>query len=185
MKSTLVFVLVLFLSFTAIGGGELIRNESTPETAIERLASAPLLEVNLSSETFDEPRVRAKQLGSSWFVEQEDGSWIVWMSDSPGPLQLGPADYRSATLRLTDVNDTIELRFADDFAPDSISVECWLAIFATGRQDVYTFAPAGTPVDAENDRIPVCDDGNDYIYVIEAVWENNGSNYGDSIYAFA
>jgi len=145
--------------------------------------------------------VQAIQLTTSWTVYDEYGNAISGVAfDSPHPLQLNPQDFAAATLQLSHRQDWhLDWRFIGmDFIygylpnshlPHSISVTRWKAEYTIGNQDisdvidrgemVELISPGGWTPGLLADMIPIFDDGYDYIYKVQAEWQE-----GYSVYTF-
>jgi len=139
--------------------------------------SAPQLDVVLINNKAPEQQIRAIQLTNSWFIEYEDGTGHGYNACSSGPLQVDPSDYANANLSLESANSEIELRFSDNYPPQSVFARCWLAEYAKGGQNAHDIADEGEFVKVSGNTIFVSADENDYIYEIQAEWQNGMSWY--------
>jgi len=197
----LLFILSFCLFITACSvSNEDISAESEPPTDISQDAqisshAAPQLYV------FLEPahNVQAMQLTTSWTVYDEYGNIISGFSfDSPHPLQLNPQVFATATLQLSHRQDWyldwqfISMDFvygylSNSHPPHSIYVTRWQTEYAIGSQDIYgvidkgemveLISPGGWTPGELADMIPIFDDGYDYIYQVQAEWQERRSIY--------
>jgi len=154
---------------------------SDPPPSELPLRMAPSLEVVLIAENLPEQRMRAAQLTTSWMYIDENGMGRGINGDAPHPLQL--RDYGEITLQLESESAEFELLFSDDYPPQSVSVQRWDTKYI-GAEDMSALWN-GEPVEVNENKIQVNDDGCDYIYEVYARWtENNPMGSGSSHYAF-
>jgi len=188
VRRILALCIIALLIFTVNVGcdGSYLSNsltgaEPTPPKDIHGAPDrAPGLDVSIRQDVFPNQYFQAIQLTTSWMVTYEDGTGIGTESDSPHALQLGADSYNEATFRLNGSSGVVEMRFSDDFPPQSISVQRWNAEYAIGGQDIGDIVNLGERVEISNGTFQVTGDGNDYIYEVYARWRDNGSSW----YAF-
>jgi hypothetical protein len=132
---------------------------------------APSLEVNAGRES-----VQALQLTTSWFFLNEDGTGGGYEADSPHALQLPLSEFDRASVALAAVNNEMILLFSDNLQPDSIIVRRWRAEHG-GRSDVSDVLNISEAVSIKDNVISVANDGQSYIYEVEASWEQGRSRY--------
>ena len=146
---------------------------SSPNTKLPK--RAPQLEIILMEDGIAEHRIQAAQLTTSWYFDNGDGTGTGYNADSPHPLQL--AGYDEYTLQISDIDGEIILSFSDNYPPQSVSVQRWDAVYAVGGQDIQAALDKGEHVQADGNKFHIIDDGNDYIYEINAKWEQGISYY--------
>ena len=145
--------------------------ENSPE-------SVPALDLVLLVDDASEQRIHAIQLTTSWSVTYKDGTGRGYESDSCHALQVRMDDYIERTLFLCNADNEIAMEFSDNYPPDSISVQRWLAIYAgDANRNVGDLWDKGEPVKIVDNVLLISDDGNDYVYETHAIWSNGNSYY--------
>ena len=169
MKRFVIIVLtlsaILFMAACANGS-------KSDNSMLER---APQLEISRVGDNASEHRVQAAQLTTSWRVEYKDGTGKGYEADAVHALQL--SDYEDCTLKIDDVNGRIMLSFSDNYPPQSVSAKRWDALYTTGDQDILSLIDKGEPVEIDGSIIHVSSDGLDYVYEVNAIWEQGSSYY--------
>jgi beta-lactamase regulating signal transducer with metallopeptidase domain len=152
-------------------------NTPAPEP-IAVTARAPQLDVGIDGQS-----VRAAQLSSSWQITYENGDGMAVHTDSYHPLQ-NPDGYDDSTLLLSGSENAIELRFSDNYPPQSVAVQRWNAenigaddLAAVLDEAVRVELVPGERVGAAGSAIAVSHDGQGYLYEVHATWPEGESRY--------
>lgn len=185
MKLLILLALLFFVgTLVACVGGP-----STIEDVIPK--RTPQLYVSFRTENLPIQQFQAAQLSADWDPNIGtdgqligDGPWTGGFSASAGhPLDIFVLDFYDSdgiTFYLDGVDGEIELQFGDNFPPHSVYVRRWPATFAVpvdgGGSDMDLWAQYEliAIVDA---IIHINDNGNDYIYKVEARWPQGFSFY--------
>ena len=140
----------------------------------------PMLDINLvtmttndDSQTQISQNIQAAQLTNTWYVVKKNGVGSGYSSDSFHPLQRR-SGYDDVTLSLNN-GGTITLLFSDKYMPQSVSVHRWNAEYA-GKDLVDPWGKAES-INVVSNTFQVSDDGNDYIYEVNANWQEGKSSY--------
>jgi len=178
---------ILILTFSTGCGGTITINpsgEATPAAQLKIINGAPVKAPGLmigmihdNVPEYSEQYTHAIQLTTSWSITYEDGTGTGYESDSPHALQLGAEYFTDAFLLFYDSYGIVEMQFSDNFPPETISVQRWNAVYATGNQDIEGLLNMGESVDVTENTFLVVDDGNDYVYEVYARWQENGSSW--------
>jgi hypothetical protein len=147
---------------------KLIANPPNQKSQPQR---APSLEVSSGRQS-----VQALQLTTSWIWKNADGTGGGYEADSPHALQLPQSEFDRASIALAAVNNEMILLFSDNLQPDSIIVRRWRAEHG-GRQDLSAVLDLSEIVSVNGNVIPITNNGQSYIYEVEASWEQGRSRY--------
>jgi len=181
---TAIAIICLF-SLTACGGSPIVS-----ETA-DIPARTPQLYVRFRTEGLPAQQFRAAQLSTDWDPtigadgqRIGDGPWTgAFSASSPHPLDIFVLDFYDSdgiTFYLDGIDGEMELQFGDNFPPHSIYVRRWNAEFAVsvngGGSDMALW-PQYESVEENGNIVLISDDGNDYIYEVDARWLQGRSFY--------
>ena len=157
-------------------------------------ARTPLLYATVISDGLAVQHFQTLQLSNSWSTgtfTDADGNMVFgpeYCASSFHPLDVWALDILAwleweddaVTIRLDGADVEVALQFSDDFPPDTIYARRWPAEFADsvndGGSDMGLWFQY-EPVEISGNIIRVRDDGNDYIYEIEAMWRQGRSSY--------
>jgi hypothetical protein len=146
------------------------------EALINAPKTAPMLYATVlagdSSQT-----VEARQLTTSWRVMNDQINGSGYNSDSSGPLSIPPERMKVSTLFIDTEYCIIELKFTDDYLPESIFIQRWGASSVENNQDYAGEYFNGEPVPVDGLTFQINDDGDDFIYEVHATWLPGNSNY--------
>jgi len=183
---------ILIITVTAGCGGKHISDplsdSEEPPLPVEPLKrivggapeKAPELVVSILQDSSPLQQFHAIQLTNNWYVIDEDGNGFAYGIDCAHAMQLDEETYAMATFFLAGASGIINIRFTDDFPPQSISVIRWNADYVTGSQDIGHILDIGESVIINGDTFSISNDGITYIYEVYATWPDNGSSW----YAF-
>ena len=160
-------------------------NAST--AAVNAPARTPQLYVNFISDSLPPQNFQAVQLSNNWGSH----GMAVYCATGHHPLDVWAldlsdfwtVDLNEVTIPLNNAGGKIELRFSDDFPANTVVVRRWNAehaVSVNGGGSNMDLWGQYKSVEINNNIILVSDDGNDYIYEVEARW----LNYGGSSYTF-
>jgi hypothetical protein len=121
-----------------------------------------------------EQRVEARQLGISWYCEI---SGTGLHADVPHPLQLSEESYAKATIFINSTNSDIIMEFNHNSSPETISAMRWLVEYTRGVQDINETWDKYETVEIDENIIIVENDGQNYIYHVEATWSQGKVGY--------
>lgn len=150
------------------------KEQNTTSDVKEILKKAPSLYVSLGT---DSPPIKAIQLTTSWDWVDENGNGGGYEADSPHALQLHPSDYNECALRLVNENDELVLQFSDEYPPQSVSIQRWLAEYAVGEQNISDPLNKSETIEINGNILHIKDNGQDYIYEVYARWVEGSSYY--------
>ena len=146
--------------------------------------TTPRLYVNLHIQDLPLQKFRAAQLSGIWDACPIDAmvcpEGSSYSSSADHPLDFWVAEEWDQThfdqfiAYLKDEEGKVELQFTDNFPPDSITVRRWRSEFAGMAWEVeFQYEP----VEIEGHVFHVTDDRYDYIYEVNASWEQGYSSY--------
>lgn len=165
-------------------------NPSLQDT-VEIPALPPGLSVRFSTEGSPAQELQTAQLSATWDPNIdaegnriEDGPWSGVMNASADhPLDIFVLDFNNSdglTVYLDGADGKIELEFSNNFLPHSVYVRRWNAEFAVsvngGGSDMALWSQYESVTVSDN-IIFISDDGNDYIYEVDAIWPQGRSSY--------
>jgi len=166
----------------------------TASAPVEGPRRTPQLYVSLYTEGLEQPSqyFQSMQLSNNWFpdIVSNDGHSLSggFCATSYHPLDVWARDFLATlgwaedavTFRLYENEAEIELMFSDDFPPHTIYVRRWPASFAaptdSGVSDMDLWFQYEL-VEVSNSRFRVVNDGNSYIYEVDAIWQQGRSSY--------
>ena len=151
----------------------------------------PQLYVSLKAEGCTPQYFQALQLSNNWWPSAGDIDSPLaggYCATSYHPLDVWARDFLAelgwdddaVTFRLGGGSGEVELGFSDDFLPHTVYVRRWPAEFAALTSDGGSNMDlwfAYEAVEVFNNVFAVSDDGNDYIYEVEALWRQGRSSY--------
>jgi hypothetical protein len=177
---TLCFIIVLAISLILVGCAKTPAPQDPPNPVeIDIWEEVPELEILFTADDGSSSRIPTVRTQVNWNFVDEDGNGTGVIADSPPPHQI---DYgEDNTIDLKGAGGGVELHFSISNPPNSISAERIDAVFLFSNQDdVYENYETVPLID---NRFRVDSDGQDYIYVIDAEW-NEGNSTGRSMYSF-
>jgi len=189
VKNAFIPILSFLIILLAITGCRGTQSETYPQVISGIQELPPSLDVHLHN--IIDPQLKGQtisaiQLGMSWLYYDENGVGKGIEADAPHPLQLKPDAFDDATVNLSNVrcdciegknHIAIELRFGDNYLPESFSVIRWGFDLVTGNQDIDDIIGLGEQVEADGYKISIFDDGIDYLYAVYANWSEGRSYY--------
>ena len=187
MKNAFILSLLIVLLIATGCGGSL--SEAYPEGNPDIQELPPQLDVylyNTFAPHFQGQTIPAIQLGMSWLYYDENGVGKGIEADAPHPLQMKPDTFTDATVNISAVrcdcidgknHIAIELRFGDNYPPESYSAIRWDFDLVTGNQEIGDLIGLGEQVEADIYKISIFDDGSDYLYAVFANWSEGRSYY--------
>ena len=140
----------------------------------------PQLYVSLNTDSLPIQNFQAAGLSYSWYSGATDrqGNHVRGSGASADhPLDfwlMKSINLDAFTAELDGGSSEIELRFSDNFPPHTVYVRRWSIEFI-GRASEVQFQYE--PVKLEGNIIRISDDGTDYIYEVDAKWEQGRSSY--------
>ncbi|MDR2568991.1 MAG: hypothetical protein LBD23_01670 [Oscillospiraceae bacterium] len=179
--------LLIILFITAGCGGSQLESYPEVNQGIQELP--PHLDVHLHNTLapqFQGQTISAIQLGMSWLYYDENGIGKGIEADALHPLQMKPDSFNDATINMSTVrcdciegknHIAVELRFSDNYPPESFSVIRWGSDLVTGNQEIDDLISLGEQVVADGYKILIFDDGIDYLYAVFANWSEGRSYY--------
>jgi len=170
-KILIIALAIVLLSLAACG----MSTPNVPE-------KTPRLYISFISEDLLPQYVQVAQLMHDWDPGTTDrrGRFIgAYCASGEHPLDFWREsweciDFSAFRFHLEATGVEIELQFSDDFPPHTVSARRWSAEFIGQVCDMQF---RYEPVEINDNIIPVSDDGNDYIYEIDAIWEQGRSRY--------
>lgn len=153
-----------------------------PPTTLESLCtppSAPQLYVVFKSDYCDTEPVRAVQSSANWMVVNEDGEGMGFSSQGINLWDMNHRGLTEGIINLYSINGEIELYFAYNYPPDTVTVQRWTSAHVTSDfgidDDIYNGAEI---IEILGNTIPFTNyNGHDYIYKVYATWGNNNVTY--------
>jgi len=177
-------IIALFCLVACTGSPPLWETAEIPERT-------PQLYVSVHMEDSPIQQLRVAQLSTDWDPNigadgnlVGDGPWTGGFSASADhPLDfflLDSNDSDRFIFYLNGADGKIELQFGDNFPPDSIFVRRWNAEFAVsvngGGSDMALWSQYEF-VEVTDNIIRIRNDGNDYIYEVDAIWPQGRSSF--------
>ena len=137
-------------------------------------AQTPQLSVRLRTESAPTQHLQTAQLSNNWDIGTR-----AYCISSFHPLDFWTEswvyiDFDAFVLQLDGADGEIDLQFSNNFLPHTVYVRRWNAKFVGQAFDMQF---EYEPIEISNHIIRVSDDGNDYIYEVEAIWAHGRSSY--------
>ena len=183
----LVFVLVLACIFTGCGKTAAPAEQPDPGNNLSAPSWPPDLDIVFTSDDGTSISVPTVQTGTQWFYFDEEGNQRGVLADSPPPNQISFTD--DITLYLNGSGGVAELHFSDvNFIPDTISARRLNASYLfTNQMNLHNDHNTAQenanknyePVLLNDKQLRIDNDGQDYIYVIDAKWDAVEGLLGD------
>ena len=163
----------------------------TSSPQVEGPRRTPQLYVSLNIEDMSAQSFQALQLSNNWWPTISDENAPQsggYCATSYHPIDAWARDFLNylgreedaVTFFLYGTEGEIELLFSDNFPPQAIYVRRWPAEFAVlladGSSDMELWFQY-EPVEINDNTFRIINDGNNYIYEIEAIWPQGRSSY--------
>jgi len=189
MKNVFTLSLTLLIILFITTGCGILQSKLTQEENPGIHELPPHLEVHLyntNSAHFQGQTITVIQLRMSWLYYDENGVGRGIEADAAHPLQMKPNAFTDEAVNLSNVrcdciegkdHIAIELRFGNDYPPESFSVIRWNFDLVSGEQDIDELINLGERVEANGYIISIYDDGIDYLYAVYANWPEGRSDY--------